>query len=117
MSEKKFFIAGVQHHQMASVIKDLSEGDELDIVPEPTNQYDPNAVRLEINGTMLGYVPKKFSAEVSAMLEADPDLECIITMLNKNAKPWEQCEVVIRHLDEELPNDEVEAEVEEEEEV
>jgi len=44
---------------------------------------------------MLGYVPKKFSAEISAALEVD-SIECKITKLSPSAKPWEQCEVSVR---------------------
>ncbi len=91
---KRFFIAGVQHHDLRSVLDVLEEGDELDLVSEPDNKFDPNAVKIEYEGTMLGYVPKKFSAEVSAALELEP-LMCVITSLNPSAKPWEMCEVEI----------------------
>jgi hypothetical protein len=97
--EKTFYIAGVQHHELHEVIEDLAEGDELDLICEPENKFDPNAVRIESDGTMLGYVPKKFSAEVSAALEIGHDLECCITKLTPTAKPWEQCEVSITQLD------------------
>jgi len=60
-----FYIAGVQFHEMKMVINDLTESDHLSLVPEPDNKYDPNAVRIELvsdgPGTMLGFVPKKFS--------------------------------------------------------
>ena len=97
--EKKFFIAGVQHHELHEVIGDLAKGDELDLICEPDNKFDPNAVRIELDDTMLGYVPKKFSAEVNAALEIGRDLECIITKLDPSAKPWEQCEVTINQID------------------
>lgn len=100
MSDKKFFIAGVQHHDLHKVIKNLSVGDLLDLVPEPTNKYDPNAVRIEYDGTMCGYVPKKFSSEVSAMFEYGDPI-CIIKTLDPSAKPWEWCEVTITDADSE----------------
>ena len=96
---KTFFIAGVQHHELHEIIEDLAENDLLELVCEPDNKFDPNAVRIELDDTMLGYVPKKFSAEVSAALEVGHDLECRITKLNPSAKPWEQCEVTIDQLD------------------
>jgi len=92
----KFYVAGVQHHHLHKVIKEIEEGDYLDLIPDPSNKFDPNAVRIEHNSTMLGYVPKKFSAEVSAALEIDPRFECSITKLDRDAKPWEQLEVVIK---------------------
>jgi hypothetical protein len=98
-----FMIAGVQHHQINSVLKDLEEGENLSLVAEPTNKYDPNAIRIEYNkmdgtGVMLGYVPKKISAEVSASLVIGKSLECVLTKLNKSAKPWEMAGVEIREV-------------------
>jgi len=99
--ERSFYIAGVQHHQMNKVLDFLDEGMELELVPEPTNKFDPNAIRIEFNGTMLGYVPKKFSSEVSGAIELGVELECIISKFNKSASPWEQCEVLISEINEE----------------
>jgi len=98
-----FFIAGVQHHQMHKVLKNMEEGDHLQLVLEPTNKYDPNAVRIErpqLDGedVMCGYVPRKFSSEVTAAFEIGLTLECVIVELNKTAKPWEQCKVEIREV-------------------
>jgi len=98
--ERLFYIAGVQHHQMNKVLDFLEEGMELELVPEPENKFDPNAVRIVFDGTMLGYVPKKFSSEVSGAIELGVELECIISKFNKSASPWEQCEVLISEIDE-----------------
>lgn len=100
MLEKTFFVAGVQHHQIHNVLDELRVGDDLDLVPEPDNKYDPNAVRIEYDSTMLGYVPKKFSSEISAMIEISPT-QCKISKLNKTAKPWEMLEVTISPISDE----------------
>lgn len=98
----RFFIAGVQHHEMKNILEDLYEDDHLMLVPEPSNKYDPNAVRIEHLGmtdtTMCGYVPRKFSADVSACITLGMQLECVIVKLNKRAKPWEWCMVEIRQF-------------------
>lgn len=96
----EFFIAGVQHHQMHKILNQLEEGTTLDLVPDPENKYDPNAIRIEFEQTMLGYVPKRLSAEVSAVLESNDKVFCKISYLNKSAKPWEQCKVTILSEDE-----------------
>lgn len=36
----------------------------LDVVPEPTNPHDANALRLEHNGTLVGYIPAFMASEV-----------------------------------------------------
>ena len=94
--EKTFFIAGVQHHPgMREVIKDLKVGTVLDLVPDPENKYDPNAVRIEYEENMLGYVPMKISAEVSGLMEVE-ELYCAIEKIDPSASPWEQCEVTVQ---------------------
>jgi hypothetical protein len=38
------------------------------LVPEPTNQHDPNAVRVEIDGRTVGYLPRAKASEYRSML-------------------------------------------------
>lgn len=108
MNEEKkatyeFFVAGVQHHKLHECIKELKVGDNLILRPEPTNRFDPNAVRIEFfslsqdREIMLGYVPAKgegLSAKVSGRLEMEP-LSCKVLELNPDAKTWEQLKVGI----------------------
>ena len=99
MFKREFYIAGVQYHQMQAVLNLLQVGDTFVLTAEPTNKYDPNAVRIEDHRaegvTMCGYVPKKFSSEVSAMITIGKSLSCTITNLQPNKDPWEQCQVII----------------------
>jgi hypothetical protein len=99
---KQFFIAGVQFHELKTIIDKLEVGNYLQLTPEPTNKFDPNAIRIECftadGDIMCGYVPKKFSSEIAALISIGTNLECEITELNKNAKPWEQCKVVIKEV-------------------
>jgi len=100
---KEFFIAGVQHHNMSTVLDLMEVDNHLLLIPEPTNRFDSNAVRIEYatfeNAAMCGYVPMKFSAEISGLLEIEEKLECVIVQLDKTAKPWEQCKVEIRKVE------------------
>lgn len=104
-SSHTFFIAGVQHHQYKSVFGDITEGNNLMLIPEPDNKFDPNAVQIFFDNfdkqAMLGFVPKKFSSEVSAMLEVGKRLECVLVEFNRDAKPWELFKVEIREIEDE----------------
>ena len=91
----EFFIAGVQFHQAKTIINDLSPDDELDMVEEPSNKFDPNAVALLYNEVMLGYVPAKFSASVTAFLETADNPVCILKKVDPKAKTYEQLFVKI----------------------
>jgi len=103
LTKWSFMIAGVKFHQMDSVINDIAEGNYLGLVAEPTNKFDPNAVRIiyarHDKEAMLGYVPKKFSSEVSAALFIGTKLECEIVEFKRQAKTWEMCKVEIREVE------------------
>ena len=108
MSTIKAMVAGVQFRGPSAqeVIKtELTEGYELDLVPEPENKFDPNAVaicwsdREADKSVQIGYVPKKYSAEVSAAISFGLEAECIVNKLNAAGKPWEQVEVLIQMED------------------
>jgi len=92
---REFFVAGVQYHELKRCIRQLKNGDSLSLTLEPSNKYDPNAVRIEFNDVdnqyQIGYIPKKFSSEISAAIEVGIKVGCKIIELNPSAKPWEQC--------------------------
>lgn len=98
-----FYIAGVQFHEGKHLVKKgvLEPGIELTLEPEPTNQYDPNAVKILYNDidnaaeVMLGYVPKRLSASVSAFLETHEKVSCVLEKVSPEKKTWEQLNVTI----------------------
>jgi hypothetical protein len=99
-TERRFFLAGVQFRPNAKeVISQLEEGEVLELEPEPENKFDANAIKINYYDGReyhhLGYVPKLISAEISALLEVE-ELECVVTTLNKEAKPWQMCEVTVK---------------------
>jgi hypothetical protein len=98
----EFFIAGVRFHQLDSVVNDIAVNDNLTLVPEPSNKFDPNAVKIEFVSSskqaFLGYVPKKFSSQICAAIEVGKELKCVLVEYNKTAKPWEKLKVEIREI-------------------
>ncbi len=94
MIDRKFPIAGVKFRGAAVIelLKTLENGTVFELEPEPTNQYDPNAVKIIYNDgetdIHVGYVPKNFSAEISAALEIEP-VVCIASDFSKDKKTWE----------------------------
>jgi len=55
-------VAGESHYQEAlrAVAGDgeVRQRTEAHLIPEPENEYDPNAVRVEIDGRKVGYLPR-----------------------------------------------------------
>lgn len=110
--QRSFFIAGVQFRPKTEIdkaLKVMKVGDRLTLELEPTNKFDSNAVKIIYNSfadenteidVFLGYVPKKFSAEVSAMLEVYTTVECVVEEIDLKAKFWEMCKVTVRDEEE-----------------
>lgn len=63
-------IAGVQHHATVEQLQTLRESKVLDLVREPNNRFDPNAVRIDYDGVKLGYVPATYSAIVAGLIDS-----------------------------------------------
>jgi len=99
--KRTFYIAGVQfrpENEIAQVIKQIHIGDVLVLTPEPTNSFDPNAVKIEYNvdNIFLGYVPKKYSSEVAGMLEIEAPITCTVDEVNPLAKTYEMIKVTVQ---------------------
>jgi hypothetical protein len=103
--KREFFIAGVQFRpqtEIRATASVLKAGHVLLLEPEPTNRFDPNAVKIIYpeEQIFLGYVPKKFSSEVSGLLEGGIDLECIVKTVDPKAKTYEMFSVVVKEVSE-----------------
>ena len=58
-------LAGYRYHQAPALAAALKSGDTLDLVREPDNPHDANAVRVEWQGRKLGYVPRASNAALA----------------------------------------------------
>jgi hypothetical protein len=48
----------------------MRPGQQLAVVREPTNKYDPNAVAVYIFNQQLGHFPRGFAAELAPLIDA-----------------------------------------------
>lgn len=97
-----FNIAGVQFHQYKEVLEldALNNGDALDLILEPENQYDDKAVAIYWQGYKLGYIPlKAYDQGVeckSLVYEKGVDkCRCILSKLDVDEKPYRMFSVVL----------------------
>jgi hypothetical protein len=87
METKEFYIAGFKHNEGMSIINDLSRGDEILLVPEPENPYDPNAIKIFVvlmDEFMLGYVPKNIAKDI----DVKKVTKAFISHVDPSAEPW-----------------------------
>ena len=77
-------LAGFRHYEGAAVWRGMKAGDRLQLVREPDNPYDANAVRVEWRGVTLGYVPRRDNAAVARQIDRGTTLEARIAALHEN---------------------------------
>jgi hypothetical protein len=80
-------LAGFRHAEAAEVWADLRTGDELVLVREPDNAFDPNAVRVEWRGRKLGYVPRRDNAALAWALDRGEVLHARISRAEWHPNP------------------------------
>jgi hypothetical protein len=80
-------LAGFRYHDAAAVWKELAVGDRLDLVREPANPYDANAVRVEWRGRKLGYVPRAENAALAWAMDRGERVTARISTLREHRNP------------------------------
>ena len=73
--------AGLAHHEAKRVWDALRVGDALALVREPDNAHDANAVRIEWQGRLLGYLPRADNASIARQLDRGNPLQARVVRL------------------------------------
>jgi hypothetical protein len=88
-------LAGFQHHQGEALWNQLGVGNRLELVREPANPYDGNAIRIDWNGRKLGYIPRIQNQAAARLLDEGTRLEARIGRLETHSNPWSRVEVEV----------------------
>jgi hypothetical protein len=80
-------LAGFRFGEAALLWPQLREGDALDLVREPDNPHDANAVRVDWQGRKLGYVPRRENAAVAWGLDRGAPLRARVSRLTEHPSP------------------------------
>ncbi len=80
-------LAGFGYHEAALAWRELRVGDRLELVREPANPHDANAVRVEWRGRLLGYVPRAENAALAWAIDRGERVAARITALRGHPNP------------------------------
>ena len=83
-------LAGFQFHDGESVWASLAVGQLLDLVREPGNPHDANAIRVHWQGRMLGYVPRARNAQLAGLMDQGLSARARIAGLSRGPSPWDR---------------------------
>lgn len=86
-------IVGIQCRDNYEVLKSsIKEGETVILKPEPTNEYDKNALAFYLEGNIIGYLPKK-DQPFAHIFMAKGQIETSICRIDEN---WIDTEVYIK---------------------
>ncbi|HTE14169.1 MAG TPA: HIRAN domain-containing protein [Burkholderiales bacterium] len=83
-------LAGFQYYDGKALWDDMKLGDALTLVRERDNPHDANAVRVEWNGSRLGYVPRRENADVARQMDRGAPVKARIVKLTPARNPWQR---------------------------
>ena len=89
----KFKVAGLSHYcENYRGVIDPEGRLTVDLIPEPDNPHDPNAIRVYMNGKHIGYVPKEKTAKVRKFLSKIYEISAEVEL---DGDFWEDVEIFI----------------------
>lgn len=95
------FVAGFRYYKGMELLAEIKEGDMLELVREPHNEYDDCAIALHWNKHKIGFVPAEHNEVLCRLLDAHAlPLMAEVTHLNKEVQPWENLCMAVYFLKE-----------------
>ena len=88
-------LAGFRHYEAPRFWQELAPGQRLALVREPDNPHDANAVRIEWNGHMLGYLPRRENGAVARQLDRGAALAARVAQVRRNRNHTVRVEVEV----------------------
>jgi len=88
-------LAGFRYYDAAAVWSALRVGDRLELLREPDNAFDANAIRVEWRGHMLGYVPRRRNAALAWALDRGERLSARVRALREHPNPARRVELEV----------------------
>lgn len=83
-----FYLAGPRHYigcDGCDCLKsyDINKNDFLDLIPEPENQHDPNAIRVFWGDDIIGYIPRYYCKGINSLIKKGYKYTCRIYEVQK----------------------------------
>jgi hypothetical protein len=81
-------LAGFRYHAAPRLFEQLAPGQPLELVREPDNPYDANAVRVDWQGQKLGYVPRAENGAIAWAMDQGETIEArVMRRVERGVRP------------------------------
>lgn len=95
------FVRGFQYYEGPRIIGEINNSGVLELVREPDNIHDSQAIALHFNRRKIGYLPRESNEVLSVLMDADLiQLQAELTHIQPDAADWEKLYVAVYVLKE-----------------
>jgi hypothetical protein len=95
------FVRGFQYYVGPKIINQINQNGLVELVREPNNIYDNNAIALHFNKQKIGFVPREDNSVLSVLMDSELlKLQAEITHIEPKAATWENIHIAIYVLKE-----------------
>lgn len=70
MAKFLYSIVGMKHRGTETFVKEMAHGEQIELIREPTNPYDRNAVQVWACGQHLGFIKATQAKPLAAAMDA-----------------------------------------------
>lgn len=85
------FVRGFCYYDGDELLPRMRQGDALQLVREPHNAFDPDAIALYYDDCKIGFIPRESNGVISKLMDSETlQIKAEITRVQLNAATWEQ---------------------------
>jgi len=88
-------LAGFQFYQGDKLWNKLTPTDSVEMIREPSNKFDKNAIMINWQNQQLGYIPRSDNKPLVALMDQGKQLSAEIVTLSKSTNPWKRIKLAI----------------------
>ncbi len=79
--------ASFRHADAKAALADLAIGETLTLERDPTNKWDPNAIKVLVGEAFVGFIPKELAETVAVDMDHGRAVTCTVIDTDEMLKP------------------------------
>lgn len=88
-------LAGSQYYRLEELQGRIKVGDTLELLREPDNRHDKNAVSVRWKGEPLGYLPRKENRSVAKAIDDGETVRATVENMTAETNPWKRLRISV----------------------
>ena len=88
-------LAGSQYYLLDALQAKIQVGTPLELVREPENHHDRNAIRVRWQGNQLGYIPRKENRAIASAIDRGEAVRATVERITTDSDPWKRLRISV----------------------